>query len=153
LRITPFSYDLDDGNIQNAETVELFQKEVLNANSFGSRVQKVQDAIDSIREVARTSGGISYARASKVVSQYAIHPLPLSKTSNQPFVPPFAHGNITTVNSSAFVDGSYPVTKKIFIIVKRDGSLDEQVGLAYANLLLTPQGQKLIEQAGFVPLR
>ncbi|BAZ52146.1 hypothetical protein NIES4103_48050 [Nostoc sp. NIES-4103] len=153
LRITPFSYELDDGNIQNAEIVDLFQQEVLNAKPFDSTVKKVRDAIESIRKVARTRGGISYARASKVVSQYAIRPLPLSRKSDQPFVPPFTESNITAVNIPAFVDGSYPITKNIFIIVKRDGSLDEKVGLAYADLLLTPQGQKLIEQSGFVPIR
>lgn len=153
LRITPFSYELDDNNTQNAETVELFQKEVLKAKPFASRVQKVRDTIESIRKVASTRGAISYTRASKVVSQHALRLLPLSNKSNQPFVAPFAQSNTTAVNSSAFVNGSYPINKKIFIIVKRDGSLDEQVGLAYANFLLTPQGQKLIEEAGFVPIR
>jgi phosphate transport system substrate-binding protein len=153
LRIIPFSYQLDDGNTEDAEIVELFQKEVLNTKPFALKVQKVATTIEAIRKVATTPGGISYARASEIISQHAIHPLPLSKEFNQPFVSPFAKGNANAVNSSAFVDGSYPITRQIFIIVKRDGSLDEQVGLAYANLLLTPQGQKLIEQAGIAPIR
>nr|WP_283159914.1 hypothetical protein [Microcystis aeruginosa] len=39
------------------------------------------------------------------------------------------------------------------VIIKQNGQLDEQAGEAYADLLLTDQGQELIEKAGFVPLR
>ncbi|MFN6562054.1 MAG: PstS family phosphate ABC transporter substrate-binding protein [Nostoc sp. ChiSLP01] len=152
LRITPFSYELNTGKTQNLETVEFFQREVLNGKPFTLRVKKVRDTIDSIRRVATTRGGISYGRASKVISQHAIRTLPLSNKSNQSFVAPFTQSNTTIANSSALINGSYPLTEKIFIIVKRDGGLNEQVGLAYTDLLLTPQGQKLIEQAGFVPI-
>ncbi|MDZ8238772.1 MAG: substrate-binding domain-containing protein [Nostoc sp. ChiQUE01a] len=152
LRITPFSYELNTDNTQNLETVEFFQKEVLNGKPFTLRVKKVRDTIDSIRRVATTRGGISYGRASKIISQHAIRTLPLSNKSNQSFVAPFAQSNTTIANSSALINGSYPLTEKIFIIVKRDGGLNEQVGLVYTDLLLTPQGQKLIEKAGFVPI-
>jgi phosphate transport system substrate-binding protein len=37
--------------------------------------------------------------------------------------------------------------------VRRDGKVDEQAGAAYANLLLSGEGQRLVEQMGFVPLR
>lgn len=42
-----------------------------------------------------------------------------------------------------------PIT---FVIVKQNGQSDEQAGEAYANLLLTDQGQELIAKAGFVRL-
>jgi phosphate transport system substrate-binding protein len=38
-------------------------------------------------------------------------------------------------------------------VLKRDGKLDEQAGVAYANLLLSDEGQKLVKQAGFMPIR
>ncbi|MDZ8184005.1 MAG: substrate-binding domain-containing protein [Nostoc sp. ChiSLP02] len=152
LRITLISYELNTGNRENLETVEFFQKEVLKGKPFSLKVQKVRDTIESIRKVATTRGSISYARASKVISQHAIRPLPLSDNFKQSFVAPIAQSNTTMANSSAFINGSYPITKKIFIIVKRDGGLNEEVGLAYTDLLLTPQGQRLIEKAGFVPI-
>jgi phosphate transport system substrate-binding protein len=57
------------------------------------------------------------------------------------------------VNEAAFADGSYPVTRRLFVILKRDGKLDEQAGVAYANLLLSDEGQALVKKAGFVPIR
>ena len=39
------------------------------------------------------------------------------------------------------------------MIIKKDGGLDEQAGTAYANLLLSVEDQKLVEQAGFAPIR
>jgi phosphate transport system substrate-binding protein len=41
----------------------------------------------------------------------------------------------------------------LFVIIKENGQVDQQVGEAYARLLLTDQGQDLIEKAGFVKLR
>jgi phosphate transport system substrate-binding protein len=56
------------------------------------------------------------------------------------------------LNISAFQQATYPITRNIFVIVKQDGRQDEQAGIAYANLLLSQQGQQLIEEAGFVAL-
>ncbi|MFM7354496.1 MAG: phosphate ABC transporter substrate-binding protein, partial [Microcystis aeruginosa] len=57
------------------------------------------------------------------------------------------------LNELAFQKGEYPITRRLFVIIKQNGQLDEQAGEAYANLLLTDQGQELIKKAGFVPLR
>jgi phosphate transport system substrate-binding protein len=97
-------------------------------------------------------GGIGYATASEVIGQKAIRPLPLAKDASQGFISPFAEGNITTVNQGAFADGSYPLTRRLFVVIKRDGRLDEQAGVAYANMILSNEGQALVEQAGFVAL-
>ncbi|MDF5731320.1 MAG: hypothetical protein PUP92_25790 [Rhizonema sp. PD38] len=39
------------------------------------------------------------------------------------------------------------------MIIKKDGGLDEQAGTAYANLLLSIEGQRLVKQSGFAPIR
>jgi phosphate transport system substrate-binding protein len=41
----------------------------------------------------------------------------------------------------------------LFVIVKQNGQADQQAGVAYAQLLLTAQGQNLISKAGFVSIR
>jgi len=38
-------------------------------------------------------------------------------------------------------------------VVKQISQTEEQAGVAYANLLLTEQGQELITQTGFVQIR
>ena len=57
------------------------------------------------------------------------------------------------LNMEAFRDGAYPLTRRLFVIVKQDASTDEAAGRAYANILLSPEGQDLIEQTGFVRIR
>lgn len=57
------------------------------------------------------------------------------------------------LNFQAFQSGDSPLTRRLFVIVKQNVQIDEQAGMAYANLLLTNQGQKLIAEAGFVPIR
>ncbi|NER28752.1 MAG: hypothetical protein F6J89_14225 [Symploca sp. SIO1C4] len=56
-------------------------------------------------------------------------------------------------NQLAFRTGEYPITRRLFVIVKENGQVDQQAGLTYANLLLTTQGQDLLTKAGFVSLR
>ncbi len=57
------------------------------------------------------------------------------------------------LNTPAFQSGKYPITRRLFVIVKQDGGVDQQAGEAYAKLLLTFQGQELIAKAGFVGIR
>ena len=45
------------------------------------------------------------------------------------------------------------MTRRLFVIVKQNGQEDEQAGLAYAKLLLTQEGQRLISNAGVVRIR
>lgn len=72
----------------------------------------------------------------------------------EPFVPPSECPNKRNqLNSQAFRSGDYAITRNLFVIVKQNNQTDQQAGVAYANWLLTPQGQELIEKAGFVRLK
>jgi len=148
LPITPVSRSLSDGG-----TPEYFHKEVLGGEKFASNLQVVQDTTTGIQKVARTPGGIGYATASEVINQQTIRSLPIGKEGSQSFVSPCGDSSCKTVNNSAFSDNSYPITRRLFIVVKRDGKIDEQAGIAYVNLILSDEGQRLVEQAGFVPIR
>ncbi len=148
LKITPFSRNAEAGG-----TVEFFIEQVLEKQDLGASVKEIRDTTQSIREVAKTPGGIGYATASEVVGQETIRPLPLAKDAAQSFVSPFAGNGLTAVNKSAFADGSYPLTRRLFVVIKRDSRLDEQAGVAYTNMLLSNEGQGLVEKAGFVPIR
>lgn len=148
LKITPFSRNGKAGG-----TVEFFIEEVLEKEALGTVVQEVRDTTQSIREVAKTPGGIGYATASEVIGQKTIRPLPLAKDAAHGFVSPFAGDSLAAVNKSAFADGSYSLTRRLFVVIKRDGRLDEQAGIAYTNMMLSNEGQEMVEKAGFVPLQ
>ncbi|WP_017315640.1 substrate-binding domain-containing protein [Mastigocladopsis repens] len=146
--IAPFSRNLKYGG-----TVDFLYEKVLEEKPFGASVQQVRDTTDSLKKVATTPGGIGYATASQLVNQKTIRVLPLAKEANSVFVSPCADHACTAINETAFADDSYPITRRLFVIIKRDGKLDEQAGVAYANMLLSNEGQKLVDLAGFVPIR
>lgn len=148
IRIVPFSRNLQAGG-----TVDFFYEKVLEKESFGQNVQEIQDTTEGIRRVATTLGGIGYATASEVINQETIHPLSLAQYTDSSPVSPCETDTCKSVNQKAFKDYSYPLTRRLFVVIKKDGKLDEKAGIAYKNLLLTNEGQKLIKNAGFVPIR
>lgn len=146
IEITPLSRDPNDGG-----TPDYFKKEVLKEEAFAPSVKPYAiDTTTTIRKVAQTPGGIGYATASEVCNQKTIKPLPIAKEANQGFVSPCV-GEV--VNKTDFAKDIYPLTRRLFVVIKRDRTLDEQAGVAYVNLLLSDEGQKLVDQAGLVPIR
>ncbi|CCI17588.1 MAG: PstS family phosphate ABC transporter substrate-binding protein [Microcystis sp.] len=156
LAIIPYSRRKEDGG-----TVEFFIDQVLEKADFGDNIQYVYSTTPALRKVSQNPGGIYYASAPEVVPQCGIKTLPLGKSENK-LVAPYQEPSIPSfqcpqkrnqLNELAFQKGEYPITRRLFVIIKQNGQLDEQAGEAYANLLLTDQGQELIKKAGFVPLR
>jgi len=122
-----------------------------DGTDIGANVEIVRDFTTAIRTVAKTPGAISYASAPLVMNQQSIRPVTMAKANTMEYVQPFTATK--QVNSPAFQDGSYPMTRRFFIVIRRDGSLDEQAGLAYINLLLSQEGQQITEQVGYAPIR
>lgn len=145
LPIVPFSR-----NPNISVTASFIQEQVLAKANFSKTVRIVETTTDAIRQVATAPGGISYATASQVYKQKSISPLSLAKENGEAFIKPIADDN-QTVNYSAFTNGSYPLTRKLFVVIKKGGT-DEQAGVAYANLLLSEQGQRAIMQSGFASI-
>ncbi|MEA5597079.1 PstS family phosphate ABC transporter substrate-binding protein [Rivularia sp. UHCC 0363] len=153
LTIRPYSRRLAEGG-----TVEFFDENILDSEKFGSNIEFVANTTEALRNVAKNNGGIYYASAPEVVGQCGVKPLPIGGTSNK-FVPPYQEPFIqpsncpqqrNQLNAEAFKSGEYPITRRLFVVVKKNGQIDEQAGETYAKLLLTDQGQKLISKAGFV---
>lgn len=120
-------------------------------DQLGSSVRIVGDTTSALRQVAETPGAVSFESNITVVGQQTVRLVPLAKADSTNYVSPLTPTG--ELNKVAIRDGSYPVTRRAFIIFRRDRSLDEQAGIAYANLLLTDEGQAIVDKAGFVPLR
>lgn len=156
LAIIPYSRRSEDGG-----TVEFFRENILEGEEFGSNVQYVYSTTPAIREVSQNLGGIYYASAPEIVPQCSIKPLPIGRKEQEwvtPYQEPFipvsqCPARRNQLNQMAFQTADYPITRRLFVIIKQNGQIDEQAGLIYANLLLTDQGQQLITKAGFVNIR
>lgn len=57
------------------------------------------------------------------------------------------------MNLGVLRSGEYPLSRRLVVVVKQNGQFEQQAGEAYANLLLTAEGQKMISKAGFVNIR
>ncbi len=156
LEITPYSRRLEEGG-----TVEFFDENVLEGEKFGTNVKFIPTTTEALKEVAKNPGGMYYASAPEVVGQCSVKPLPLGKTADK-FVPAYKEPFISLqrcpqqrnqLNAAAFLSGEYPITRRLFVIVKQNNQSDQQAGETYANLLLTNQGQELIAKTGFVRIR
>lgn len=123
----------------------------LKGAKLGDNVQIVRDYTEQTRKVASTPGAISYGSMATVVTQQSIRPFGIAKGNSHQYVQPFIRNR--QVNAEVIRNGSYPLTRRLFVVIRRDGLPDEQAGVAYANLLLSTQGQRLIDKAGFIAIR
>ncbi|MCF2148350.1 substrate-binding domain-containing protein [Desmonostoc muscorum LEGE 12446] len=157
LKITAYSRHFEDGG-----TVEFLVDNILGEEKLGSNVVYVYNTTDGLRKLASDRSGIYYASAPEVVPQCTVKSLPIAKEGNNfvaPYIEPLIKGDQclnqrNKLNIDAFKTGEYPITRQMFVIVKQDnGNLEQQAGEAYAKMLLTNQGQKLMNEAGFVRIR
>ena len=114
------------------------------------------NANEAFNKVAKDPGGISLSSASLVVPQCSIKALPIVGNRNK-VVPPYQQNNFVPpeqcssgkrnrVNVEAFYSGDYPLTNDLYVVIKQNGKTEERAGRAYANLVKTKQGQKMIKQ-------
>ncbi|NET41609.1 substrate-binding domain-containing protein [Okeania sp. SIO2B3] len=146
----------------NSGTTPFFQENILGNKEFSENVALVPTTTQALREVTANKGGIYFATASEIIPQCGVKPLSIAYRSGGTFVPPYKGEFVPPENCpeqrnqpnlETFENGTYPISRRLFVIVKKDGSFDEKAGEAYGNLLLTDEGQKLIEEAGYSPIR
>ncbi len=154
LSITPFSLSSKDAEI---EILSGGNKDIKKP-AFSSNVQYVNSITEGLRQVNKTPGSIYYASARAVVPQCSVKLLPLGRTATK-MIPPYREPLVTPqqcpsqrnqLNVDSIKNGSYPLITSLFVIIKHNKAQEQQAGDTYAKLLLTDQGQKAIEQAGFV---
>lgn len=146
LPVVPFVFDP-----QIAPSVLLLLFEKLEPEQLSDKTQYVRDSTDAVRKVSSTPGSIGYASAAIVASQRSVRPILLARGDSTDYVNPFTADR--AINTEVFQNGDYPLMRRFFVAVRRDGTIDEQAGLAYTNILLSEEGQELVKQAGFVPIK
>jgi phosphate transport system substrate-binding protein len=145
LPIVPFSRNPKDSSLLN----EFLGKE---AGEVGSKVQFVLNYTDAIRKVGSTPGGIAFGGAGPILAQQTIRPQAIARANTKQYVQPFIN-NGSQVNAAAIRDGSYPISRRFFIVFRSDGTVDELAANAYVSMLLSNEGQEIVQKAGLVPLR
>ncbi|MDF5716122.1 MAG: substrate-binding domain-containing protein [Rhizonema sp. NSF051] len=156
LPITPFSQLRED-----ADTVVFSGEKNFALPASSPNLQYINSATEALRLINKTPGGLYYGSARALVPQCMVKALSLSVTSTsaippylEPLVPPqqCPHQR-NQINTTAIKNGSYPITSKLYVIIKQNKGKSEQAGDAYTKLLLTNQGQEAIERSGFIGVR
>jgi phosphate transport system substrate-binding protein len=157
--ITPYTRLKNEGG-----TVDWFIDTILKNQLFGDNVKEVADTTQAIQKLFQDKGGIYYASAPEIVEQCRIRTLPIGD-NNQKFIAPYKEPWINfpsclqqknQVNNEVIRKGEYPLTRNLFVIFKDypgSDNLQEKAGKAYTEMLLTTQGQELLENRGFVKIR
>ncbi len=155
LDIVPFIRQPEDSG-----EIKMFQESVLRGRPFGSQVKYVYSTTSAIRQLQKQPGGIYLASASQIVYQCRVKPLPINIGDR--VIAPYQGARIAPeecpqqrnrVNYQAFLDGTYPLTNSLYVIVKQNGDREQKIGEAFVKLMLSKQGQSLIRQSGFVPIQ
>jgi phosphate transport system substrate-binding protein len=128
---------------------ELLGKEI---DQLSPSIQIVRDYTEGIRKVASTPGGISFGGNALIMGQQTIRPVAIAKANSQEYVQPFIDDG-KRMNTPAIRDSSYPLARRRFIVYRLDGTIDQLAGEAYVNMILSKEGQQIVEKAGLVPLR
>jgi len=121
-----------------------------NPNNIPQATQYVDNYTQALRRVIATPGAISFGSASLVQKQQLIKVFGLAEENSTNYIAPFSAAG--EPNLELFKNGSYPLTRRLFLVVRQDGTPDQLAGKAYAEMLLSNQGQDIVEQSGFVPL-
>ncbi|NEU74418.1 protein kinase [Hassallia byssoidea VB512170] len=152
LKITPFRL-----NRQQKQSYVLvkFQETVLKKQAYGTNVQEFANPTELIKALAETPGSITTLTVSQTINKKEMRVLPIAKDKNSLAVSPCADDKCTAVNKNLIHENYYPqeLNGKLYVVIKLDSGFDEQAGIAYANIILSDEGQKMVEEAGFVPFR
>jgi serine/threonine protein kinase len=126
------------------------------------KFQMVGSTTEGLQQVIKNTGGIYYGAAKEViVDSCSTKPVAIGNTANS-FVKPYQEplhsvddcrkGSRNKINAEVIKNQEYPLTRKIYVIIKADGTDRQKAGYAYAKLLKTKQGQDLLERSGFVSI-
>ncbi|WP_299408336.1 substrate-binding domain-containing protein [Acaryochloris sp. IP29b_bin.148] len=151
LKIQPYSL-----SVQAEETVDLFLEQVMKGKSYGRSLEFLPTMTESLRQLAASPGGIFFGSAAEIIPQCSIKPLAIAE-DDQPWISPYQAPYVSStncpnqrnrINAQAFITQQYPLTHQLYVIYKAGET--ENPGNAYAQLLLSHQGQELLDKAGFV---
>lgn len=131
-------------------------------NLDSDNIQIMATPSAAIRKLADTLGGLYVHTASVLVPQCTIKTLILVNAGQTvvPYKePPVPVSQCPTqrnqVNLADLGGGNYPrqLSDTLYVVINQNGAIEQQVGEAYANFLLSDEGQTLLEKAGYLKIR
>ncbi|MFN6464808.1 MAG: substrate-binding domain-containing protein [Nostoc sp. DedVER02] len=138
----------------NSTSTNDFRKS-LDIIDFGENINYVNSTSEGLQKITKEPGGIFVGPISDIVPQCGVKTLPIVNKEGKIFYP-YQRQNFVSpaqchprkrnrVNIEAIYSVEYPLPTIFYVVVKQNGQREQQAGQAYANLLLTKQGQEIIK--------
>jgi serine/threonine protein kinase len=161
LPIVAFARDESTGGtVSSFNDLVLTKEDMLHDDKW--QYQTVMNTTEGLQKVSKNPGGIYYGAAKEVIIDSCnTKPLAIGKTPDnlvKPYREPLQSlatcrsGQRNQIDTAAIKSQTYPLTRQIYVIIKTNDAIRQKAGEAYANLLKTRQGQRLLEKAGFVSI-
>ncbi|MEM6254637.1 MAG: serine/threonine-protein kinase [Cyanobacteria bacterium P01_D01_bin.156] len=132
-------------------------------NFDGDNIETFLTPSEGISRLAMTPGGVYIHTAAVLVPQCAVKVLSLVNAAGQVVVPyrepavPISQcpTQRNKLNLEELGSGKYPrqLSDTLYVVINQNGGLEQQAGEAYANFLLSFEGQTLLEKAGYLGIR
>jgi serine/threonine protein kinase len=134
-------------------TTDIFQAEVLKDEDYSQDFKFVVDNDEMKRTIKQTPGSIGYNTVSQFLNSSDIRILPIAKDNKSIAVTPCLNLKCDKINRNLFTENQYPpqLIHPLYIVIKMNNGLEQKAGYAYVNIMLSDEGQKIIEEAGFLP--
>jgi phosphate transport system substrate-binding protein len=133
LKIIAYSRETSSG------TYEFFKTHVLNLKNFASSALLMPATGAIVQSVSQTKGAIGYVGLAYV--DKAVKALKVSYDKGKTYVVPSVAGAM---------DKTYPITRPLYYYYL--ASVDKKVS-PYVNYILSPEGQEIVLETGYVPLK
>ena len=124
----------------------------LGGGQLGDNFEVAASTTAMFRQILSTPGTIGFTSAAlaektnqKAIAEGLINVLAVG-APDKPFVRPLTEDG--GVHSQVIRDSSYPLVHSLFVVYRQG----EEAGGAYVEILRSPKGKRILEDAGFVPI-
>jgi phosphate transport system substrate-binding protein len=126
------------GRENSSGTYAYFKEEVLENKDFATAVQTLPGTAAVVSAVQKDKNGIGYGGAAY---SKGVKALKVKRDANSPAI---------EANKSSIMSGKYPISRYLYIYLK-----EKPVGAqkAYIDWILGAEGQKIVSEVGYFPLK
>ncbi|MEO7992982.1 MAG: PstS family phosphate ABC transporter substrate-binding protein [bacterium] len=131
----------------NSGTYTFLKEEVLNNADYSASAQTLPGTAAIANAVAKDGGAVGYGGAAYFAKKTGVRIVPIKRTKDDAAVSPIKNG---LVDEEAVRSMTYPISRYLYCYTSGEpaGALK-----AYLDWILSPAGQKLVQDLEYVPLK
>jgi phosphate transport system substrate-binding protein len=129
-------------------TYVFFKEDIMKNKDYAADCQTLQGTAAIAEAVAKDPYGVGYGGIAYFEGRSDLKILPISPEKGKPAINPMKPGG-KGVNYEVIYDRSYPISRYLYLYLARKPSGEIK---DYVDWITGPQGQKIVEETGYIPL-